>query len=216
MSPLSSTRSVILRQVLGRLAPDLAGRRARNRSASSGRGSSASCRRRCSRAGSPCAGRCVVKPTMSPSGPTPPATFAAELDEDAGRIGVRIGDFHRLVGLEVADIRKAVRWITEPSKLRARLHLIWDDACRGCAGCGDPRPGQEFSAANINHSWASLHQLSPPYSAVPFRSRIVSVQTATRPLRPVITLSFRVVMSVAICRDLSTYRGIVELLPGAN
>jgi hypothetical protein len=67
----------------------------------------------------------------------------------------------RLVRFEVADIRKSIRRVAEPSKLRGRLRPIWDDGCCGGAGCGYPGSGQEPPAADINFAIAPFHALLP-------------------------------------------------------
>ena len=94
--------------------PRSPGRRFRNRSASNGRGSSASCRR-------------VVGERKSfmwahggeaddvAVGTDAARNFAAELQQDARRICVRIGDLQGGVGLEIADVRQTVRGIAKPA-----------------------------------------------------------------------------------------------------
>ena len=106
-------------------------------------------------------GQIVVKPTMSPSGPTPPGTLLAELQEDAGRVGVRVGHLQGLVGLEVVDAREAVRRIAQPSKLRARLRALRNDGRGGGAGRGDARSRQEPPTADIDLAIAPFHALLP-------------------------------------------------------
>ena len=50
----------------------------------------------------------VVKPTMSLVGADAARNLRAELEENARRVGVGIGDVERLVGLEVADVGETI------------------------------------------------------------------------------------------------------------
>ena len=83
-------------------------------------------------------GHVVVKPTMSPSGPTPPGTSCRA---SGGRPALLCRD-RRLagrVGLEVADVRQAVCRIAEPREWRAGVCPLWNDGRGGRAGRGDAR-----------------------------------------------------------------------------
>ena len=118
MSPLASTRSMILGKVLRRVAPDLlAAVLAIEARIVAGavqrlvRGVVTE-RKSLVRADRREADDVAVRPDAA-------RNLATELEQDAGRVGVRISDLQRLVGFEVADIRKAVRRIAEPEQAAA-------------------------------------------------------------------------------------------------
>ena len=67
--------------------------------------------------------------------------FAAELQQDARRVSVGIGDLQGGVGLEIADVRQAIRGIAEPRQRRGGFSPLRNDGRGGCAGRGDAGAG---------------------------------------------------------------------------
>ena len=71
--------------------------------------------------------------------------FAAELQQDAWRIRVGIGDLQGGVGFEVAHVREAVYGIAQPRERRAGFRPLRDNGRGGRARRGDSGAGQGTS-----------------------------------------------------------------------
>ena len=73
----------------------------------------------------------------------------AELDEDAGRVSVRVGDVDRLIDLEVVDIAEPVGRIVDARGGRG-LRLRRSDRRSGGGSSRDAGAGQKLAAARIH------------------------------------------------------------------
>jgi hypothetical protein len=79
-----------------------------------------------------------------------------ELDEDAGAVGVGIGDVHRFVGGEIGGVGQPVRRIVDPGEALRLGPARRQDGCRRGAGSTDKTAAQELAPADIDHAVA-LH-----------------------------------------------------------
>ena len=102
---------------------------------------------------------------MSPSGPAPPSTRVAELQQHARRIGVGIGDLERLVRLQVRHIGEPVGRIVD-QRQAGRGFCLCSAGRRAVAmpGGGECASSQELTAADIDQFVAAFHAV-PPISA---------------------------------------------------
>ncbi len=79
----------------------------------------------------------------------------AELQQHAGRIGVRVRDVQGFVGLEVGDVGEAIGGIIDPRRC-GRGFRLRDDCGNGDAGGRQAGTAHEFTAADIDHPIAML------------------------------------------------------------
>ena len=132
-------------------------------------------------------GQIVVKPTMSPSGPTPPCTRLPSLSRTPGASGSGIGDVHRLVGLEVLDVGEPVGGIGHPGRRhRGPGFRRGQDGIGGRAGGNHAGAGQEPTAADVDEQIAAFHGF-PPRCSSAWRSQAMAVpasQPMTNPAEP--------------------------------